>query len=81
MFHVAVGQLNFGDAAAFRARAAIDGFVDVFGRMTELPLDKRVRLDPLAEARVLFAILFAQAADLNQIGYHWYQSSYNRNSV
>ena len=71
-FHVALRELDLRDAAAFATRAAVDGFVNVLGRMAELALDEGVGLDPLAEFRVLVAILLAQAADLHQIGYHCY---------
>ena len=67
---VALDQLDFSDAAAFGALPAIDGVLDVVGGLAKLALDEGMRLDPFAEAQVFFALILAEAADLNEVGNH-----------
>src|SRR5256885_1028552 len=64
-FHVALDNLYFGHAAALGALPAIDRVLNFLGSAAELALDKVVRFDPAAEAKIFVAILFAQAPDLN----------------
>src|SRR5262249_38679554 len=44
--------------------------MNLFGGTAELPFHEVVRFDPLAKTQVLGAILFARAADLDQISNH-----------
>ena len=70
MLDVAIGQRNFGDAAAFGAFAAVDGRVDLVRRAAELALDKGVRFDPFPETQIFFSIFLPHAPDLDQICDH-----------
>lgn len=70
LFNVAVDDLDLGYAATFGASAAVDRGLDLFGGAAELALDEGVGLDPLAEAEVFGAQLFAFAADLDEVGDH-----------
>src|SRR6185503_1409146 len=64
-------DLGLGHAAALGALAAVDGCVDFVGLGAELALHEVVGLDPAPELLIFTALLFAQARDLYQVGYHW----------
>src|SRR5579863_7736338 len=67
---VAFDDLHFGNAAALGALAAVDGVLYFFGSVAELALDEVVRLNPLAKAEIVDAIVLALAPDLNQVCDH-----------
>jgi hypothetical protein len=64
---IAFGDLRGSDAAAIRARRAIDGFFDTLGDRLQSPFNKVVALHPGAEAAVFCALLFAESLDLDKI--------------
>jgi hypothetical protein len=49
--------------------------VGFFGRVPKLALYPHMRLQILAKAQILFALLLAQPSNLNQIGNHYLQGT------
>ena len=70
LLHVALLQRHRRDAAAIRARRAVDRLFDILGDATQPPLDVIVRLEMAPQREVLVALLVAQAAYLDQVGDH-----------
>jgi len=70
VFDVTLGELDFCDATAFGAFAAIDLVVNFFSGTPKLPLHPFVRFEVFAEAQILGAVLLSHATNLHQICDH-----------
>ena len=73
LLDVALGELDFGNPAAFGALAAIDSVGDLFSRLAKLALYEHPRLHILTEAAVFIPLLLAEPLNLHQVGYHYFQ--------
>ncbi len=65
---IALGDLRSGDAAAVRTLGAVDRVFHTSGDRLEAAFDKVMTLHPGTEAAVFFALLFAEALDLDEVG-------------
>lgn len=70
LLNIAFGERRGSDAAAIGASEAIDTFFDFLRDDLKPPLHEVVALEVLAQALVLLEFLFAESADLDQIGQH-----------